>query len=46
MSDLNEAPFGARTPRRLDRAILAATARMPDNWLGLRLAILLRRVAS
>jgi FkbM family methyltransferase len=46
MSDLHEAPFGARTPRRLDRAILAATARMPDNWLGLRLAILLRRAVT
>src|SRR5580700_7829409 len=46
MSDLNEAPFGARTPRRLDRMILAVTARMPDNWLGLRLAILLRRAVT
>ena len=32
-------PYGARTPGRLDRAIIAATSRLPDNWLGLRLAI-------
>lgn len=37
-------PFGALRPRRLDRAVIAATSRLPDNWLGLRLAIGLRRI--
>jgi FkbM family methyltransferase len=37
-------PYGARTPGPLDRAVIAATASLPDNWLGLRLAILLRRL--
>ncbi len=39
-------PYGVRTPGRLDRAIIAATSRLPDNWLGLRLAIGLRRVVT
>src|SRR5437868_5145247 len=37
-------PFGARAPGWLDRKVLAATSRLPDNWLGLRLAIGLRRI--
>jgi FkbM family methyltransferase len=40
---MNE-PFGARTPGRLDRAVIAATSGLPDNWLGLRLSIGLRRI--
>jgi FkbM family methyltransferase len=30
----------------LDRAVIGITSRLPDNWLGLRLAILLRRVVT
>jgi FkbM family methyltransferase len=40
---MNE-PFGARIPDWFDRAVLAATSRLPDNWLGLRLSIGLRRL--
>jgi FkbM family methyltransferase len=36
--------FGALAPGRLDRAVLALTSRLPDTWLGLRLAILLRKL--
>jgi FkbM family methyltransferase len=36
-------PFGARLPGRADRVILALTSAMPNTWLGLRAAILLRR---
>jgi FkbM family methyltransferase len=38
--------YGAHTPNRLDRAVIAATSRLPNNWLGLRLAIGLRRIVS
>jgi FkbM family methyltransferase len=38
--------FGEFAPSRLDRAVIAATSRMPNNWLGLRLAILLRRIVT
>jgi FkbM family methyltransferase len=38
--------FGALKPGLLDRAVLAATTRLPDSWLGLRLAILLRRAVT
>ena len=37
-------PYGARGPGAFDRGVLAATASMPDNWLGTRLAIGLRRL--
>ena len=37
---------GALAPGPLDRAVIAATSRMPDDWLGLRLAILLRRAVT
>jgi FkbM family methyltransferase len=37
-------PFGSRAPGRLDRAVLAVTRAMPANWLGLRLAMVFRRV--
>jgi FkbM family methyltransferase len=40
------APYGALAPNALDRAVIAITRRLPDNWLGLRLAILLRRVVT
>lgn len=39
-------PFGALAPAWIDRLVMAATSRLPDNWLGLRLAILLRRVVT
>lgn len=38
--------FGTRTPLAFDGAVIAATSRLPDNWLGLRLAILLRRFVT
>src|SRR5579871_5908238 len=38
-------PDGA-APKPLDKLIIAMTSRMPRNWLGLRTAILLRRVVS
>ncbi len=37
-------PYGALAPRGLDRAVIAATGHLPDNWLGMRLAIALRRI--
>jgi len=39
-------PFGSRAPKMLDRAALALTRSMPNNWLGLRLAILFRRIVT
>ena len=30
----------------LDDTVIAVTSRLPDNWLGLRLAILLRRIVT
>ncbi|MBV8791653.1 MAG: FkbM family methyltransferase, partial [Pseudolabrys sp.] len=39
-------PFGALAPAGVDRAVIALTGRLPDNWLGLRLAIGLRRVVT
>jgi FkbM family methyltransferase len=41
---VDAAPFGARSPNALKRAVIALTRRLPDNWLGLRLAILMRRI--
>jgi len=37
-------PYGALAPRALDRAVIAVTAGMPANWLGMRIAIGLRRI--
>jgi FkbM family methyltransferase len=37
---------GALKPGLIDRAVIAVTSRLPDNWLGLRLAILLRRAVT
>jgi FkbM family methyltransferase len=42
----DNAAYGVLAPGKFDRAILALTSRLPDNWLGLRLAILLRRAVS
>lgn len=38
--------YGALAPRWLDRAVIATTSRLPDNWLGLRLSIALRRITT
>ena len=38
------APWGTHLPSGYERAVLALTRTMPDNWLGLRLAILFRRL--
>jgi FkbM family methyltransferase len=39
-------PYGARAPGWLDSKVIATTSRLPDNWLGLRLAIGLRRIVT
>jgi hypothetical protein len=39
-------PFGARRPGLIDTAVIAATSRLPNNWLGLRVAIGLRRIVT
>src|SRR4029077_18967752 len=38
--------FGALAPGWLDRTVMALTEPLPDNWAGLRLAILLRRAVT
>jgi len=38
-------PWGTHSPGSYERAVLALTRAMPANWLGLRLAILFRRLA-
>jgi FkbM family methyltransferase len=42
----NEPPFGALRPGPFDRAVIAATSALPNSWLGLRLAIGLRRLVT
>jgi FkbM family methyltransferase len=37
--------FGGHAPGPLDRGVIALTRRMPNSWLGLRLAILLRKIS-
>jgi FkbM family methyltransferase len=39
-------PYGERAPGWLDNTVMAATGRLPNNWLGLRLAIGLRRIVT
>ena len=39
-------PYGSRAPGALDRFALALTRAMPNNWFGLRLAILFRRIVT
>ena len=47
MTDLPDAnEFGGLAPGVLDRSVIALTSRMPNNWLGLRLAILLRGIST
>jgi FkbM family methyltransferase len=38
--------FGVLAPGLLDSTVIAMTSRLPDNWLGLRLAVLLRRAVT
>jgi FkbM family methyltransferase len=38
--------FGTLAPGSLDRAVIEFTQRLPNNWLGLRLAILFRRAVT
>jgi FkbM family methyltransferase len=40
------ADFGVLAPGHFDRAILALTGRLPDSWLGLRIAALFRRLVT
>jgi FkbM family methyltransferase len=41
-----EPAFGAWAPGWLDNTVIATTSRLPDTWLGLRLAIALRRIVT
>ena len=43
---LDRLKCGSYAPGILDRSVIALTSRMPLNWLGLRLAILLRRIST
>jgi FkbM family methyltransferase len=43
---MNDAPFGALAPSPFDRAIMALTGRMPESWVGLKLAMALRRLVT
>jgi len=45
-TDTETLSFGALTPGPFDRGVIALTSRLPDNWLGLRLAIALRRLVT
>ncbi|MEA2919601.1 MAG: hypothetical protein QOJ15_11682 [Bradyrhizobium sp.] len=40
----DNSPWGTFAPRGLERLVLAITRRMPDNWLGLRIAMIFRRI--
>jgi len=46
MADADSEIFGALAPGKIDRLVMALTSPLPDNWLGLRLAILLRRAVT
>ena len=43
-ASFDAAPWGTHLPSGYERAVLALTRAMPENWLGLRLAILFRRL--
>jgi FkbM family methyltransferase len=43
---LTETHWGARQPTLIDRTVIATTSRLPNNWLGLRVAIGLRRIVT
>lgn len=38
--------FGGFAPGVVDRTVIALTSRLPNAWIGLRLAILLRRITT
>lgn len=40
----DEEPFGSRSPGKVLSMLIAATRRMPNNWLGRRIAFALRRI--
>jgi FkbM family methyltransferase len=44
MPRFDASPWGTHLPDAYERAVLALTRAMPENWLGQRLAILLRRL--
>src|ERR1700739_2345385 len=46
MQDGNRVVPDRATATPLDHLIIAATSLLPNNWLGLRLAILLRRAVT
>jgi len=46
LTESGTSSFGALAPGPFDRAVIALTSGLPDNWLGLRLAILLRRLVT
>ncbi|MGA2943381.1 MAG: FkbM family methyltransferase [Xanthobacteraceae bacterium] len=43
---VDDEAFGALAPGWLDRTVIGLTRRLPNNWLGLRLAILFRRAVT
>ena len=45
-AEIETLSFGALAPGAFDRVVIALTSGLPDNWLGLRLAILLRRLVT
>src|SRR2546426_183062 len=45
-AEIETLSFGALGPGPFDRVVIALTSGLPDNWLGLRLAILLRRLVT
>jgi FkbM family methyltransferase len=46
MEGIDTVVLDGAAPKPLDRMIIALTSRLPDNWLGLRTAILLRRAVT
>jgi FkbM family methyltransferase len=44
MSTADTSAYGTHAPNWLDRLVLGVTRSLPANWLGLRLAILVRRI--
>lgn len=44
--EVSTAPFGHLKPRGLDRLVISLTRSMPDTWIGLRLAMALRRITT
>src|SRR2546430_8444519 len=45
-AEIETLSFGALAPGPFDRVVIALTSGLPDNWLGLRLAIVLRRLVT